>query len=189
MRIAKNCEFCDVLFEANKKARKFCSISCSTKRQYRDNPDYGLQKGHKLRNGIAPWNKGKANPELSRRQKENNVSKRVEVRKKISEAKTKFYNEGGRPWNWNGGHSKNRKYQTVPWLSLIKQIYERDNWTCRGCGKRGGRLNAHYKLPWSNFPELAFDPSNIVTLCVSCHSRIHYLDNLAPFREVQEVSQ
>jgi len=187
--ITKNCEFCDKLFEANKKARKFCSISCSTKRQYRDNPNYGLQKGHKLRNGITPWNKGKSNPELSKRQTEDNVSRRPEVKRKMSRAKKIFYLNGGHPPNWKGGHSKNRKYQNVQWIKLRKWIYERDNYTCQRCWKQGGILHAHHIIPWSEAPELALEKDNIRTLCVMCHAKIHYPNQLAPLSKVQEVSQ
>ena len=191
VRIIKNCQFCHERFNVKRKAQRFCSISCSTKRQYKENPNYGFQKGHRFRfrNGLVPWNKGKPNPELSKRQKENNVSKRPEVRKKMSEARTRFYLNGGHPPNWRGGHSKNRKYQNKIWFELRKKIYERDDWTCQRCGKKGGLLNAHHIIPWSEDPELALEKDNIITLCVPCHTKIHYPNNLAPLSKGQEVSQ
>ena len=56
------------------------------------------------------------------------------------------------------------------------QVYERDNWTCQTCGKRGSiTLNAHHIIPFAQllkteFEYLIFDVSNGVTLCEECHN-------------------
>lgn len=138
----------------------------------------GLNCGRKK--GCIPWNKGKPNPELSKRQKENNISKRSEVKIKMRKARL-----GVRPWNWNGGHSKNRKYVQDKWKQLIKEIYKRDNWICFDCNKQSGRLNVHHLKPWCKYPELAFDKNNLITLCVSCHAKRHNKEGR--FCETQEV--
>jgi hypothetical protein len=46
---------------------------------------------------------------------------------------------------------------------------------CEVCGKpkwrtTGIRINAHHIWPWAEHPELRYDVSNGVTLCVSCHT-------------------
>jgi HNH endonuclease len=48
-------------------------------------------------------------------------------------------------------------------------IFERDDYTCQKCRKRGGRLNADHIRPVLFFPELALDLDNGRTLCLECH--------------------
>lgn len=48
-------------------------------------------------------------------------------------------------------------------------IYERDDYTCQCCGKRGGKLNAHHINQFSDYPEIRYDVNNGITLCVECH--------------------
>jgi|SRR3990167_5458601 len=123
------------------------------------------------------WNKGKKNPELSKRQKENNVSKRPEVREKMKKAKIEYYKNGGHPPNYIDGSSRNRKYRLKEWIEIAKKIYERDHYTCQICNKKGELLNAHHIIPWAGNPNLIFDLNNLITLCVPCHSRIHFILN------------
>lgn len=53
-----------------------------------------------------------------------------------------------------------------------RAVYERDDYTCQHCGKRGGRLNAHHIKAWATHPELRYEISNGLTLCVDCHRLI-----------------
>jgi 5-methylcytosine-specific restriction endonuclease McrA len=83
---------------------------------------------------------------------------------------------GDRHWNWKGGVSSEtqKKQVSAEYRSWRRAVYERDNWTCRKCRrKRGIRINAHHIWPWAEHPELRYDVSNGVTLCVSCHTREH----------------
>lgn len=112
----------------------------------------------------------------------------------MSEAKKKYYSRGNHPWNYKGGHSKNRKYCQKEWFKIIKRVYKRDNYTCQICNKHGGQLNAHHIIPWSEDPKKAFDMENLITLCLSCHAKIHYYNTIGPInqkriRMAQEVSQ
>ena len=54
-----------------------------------------------------------------------------------------------------------------------KFVFERDDYTCQICGKRGGNLNAHHIKPFSVSTELRFDVSNGITLCKKCHIKLH----------------
>ena len=54
-----------------------------------------------------------------------------------------------------------------------KEIYERDNYTCRICNKRGYTLNAHHLDSWHSCKERRFDIENGVTLCKNCHRDFH----------------
>ncbi|MGB4594689.1 MAG: DEAD/DEAH box helicase [Anaerolineaceae bacterium] len=70
-------------------------------------------------------------------------------------------------WNADPNH-----YGTN-WPKLREKILLRDSYTCRGCGARPepGTLHVHHIQPFRSFLDktLADSPSNLVTLCPSCH--------------------
>lgn len=51
----------------------------------------------------------------------------------------------------------------------IRKVFERDDYTCQCCGKRGGNLNAHHLYNFSEYPNLRYDISNGITFCRECH--------------------
>jgi len=54
------------------------------------------------------------------------------------------------------------------------QIFERDNYTCEYCGKRGkGMLNAHHLDGYNWCKDKRFDVKNGTTLCRECHNKFH----------------
>lgn len=73
--------------------------------------------------------------------------------------------------NWKGGVSTiNEKIRGSKEYRLWRQsVFERDNYTCIWCYKRGGELNADHIKPFALFPELRFAIDNGRTLCVPCH--------------------
>ena len=60
---------------------------------------------------------------------------------------------------------------SAPWDRLRRRCLDRDNWRCQQCGKYGH--HAHHRIPVHERPDLEDDPSNIVTLCRSCHEAHH----------------
>lgn len=50
-------------------------------------------------------------------------------------------------------------------------VYKRDKYVCQGCGKRGGKLNAHHIKPYKKYPELRYNLKNGITLCIDCHKK------------------
>ena len=116
----------------------------------------------------SSWNKGLKMPE---RVGINNVSSRIEVRKKISESK-----KGDKNPNWKGGIStqNNLIRRSLEMKLWKKSVFERDNYTCIWCGAKNGLgknvcLEADHIKPFALYPELRFAIDNGRTLCKKCH--------------------
>jgi hypothetical protein len=102
----------------------------------------------------------------------------LETRKKLSIAHTgkpQYNRRGVNSPLWKGGiTAKNSSERKVIMNSLEykiwrKSVFERDDYTCIWCKKRGGELNADHIKPFAYYPELRFAIDNGRTLCVSCH--------------------
>ena len=85
---------------------------------------------------------------------------------------------GKNHWHWMGGitpeSEKIRK--SIEYRIWREAVFQRDNWTCQDCGKRGTYLHAHHIKPFARFPELRLALDNGRTLCIKCHDkkRIYY---------------
>ena len=75
---------------------------------------------------------------------------------------TKEEREENKNRNYN---PKNRKWK--------KKVYERDNYTCQVCHRRGGAIEAHHIYSWHSHKKLRFVTSNGITLCKNCHKEFH----------------
>lgn len=75
--------------------------------------------------------------------------------------------------NWRGGVSeKNHLIRTSTEMKLWrKAVFERDNYTCVKCGKRGGDLEADHIKQFAYYPDLRFAIDNGQTLCKTCHKK------------------
>jgi len=93
--------------------------------------------------------------------------------------KTMFTSEsvsGPKSNHWMGGISKLHKTErqldmlTTEYKKWRKAVFERDNYTCQICEKRGnGVLQADHIKPYRLYPELRYELFNGRTLCVQCH--------------------
>lgn len=92
--------------------------------------------------GNIPWNKGIE--WIERRGKNNNM--------------------------WKGGVSRG-KHMGTEYNIWRKSIFERDDYTCQECRNRGCYLEAHHIKSWANFPELRYEISNGIVLCLECHKQ------------------
>lgn len=74
---------------------------------------------------------------------------------------------------WRGGSlpEGQRPRKTPRYKAWRAAVYDRDDFTCQDCGRRGGRLHAHHIKAWAEFPELRFEVENGQTLCVECHKK------------------
>jgi len=81
--------------------------------------------------------------------------------------------KGPKHYNWKGGKSKGYKtgYYSKEYKDWRKAVFERDNYICQKCRKRGNYLNAHHVLSFAKYPALRFEISNGQTLCQVCHKK------------------
>lgn len=73
------------------------------------------------------------------------------------------------------------KLKDPRWQKKRLEILQRDNFTCRSCGRDDEQLHVHHmvydadKLPWD------YDNDDLVTLCNDCHKAWHQIyDNINP---------
>lgn len=120
-----------------------------------------------------------------------NVSKRPEIKRKISRSKQGQtpYNKGKKSpetsgtknGNWKGGVTpENLKIRTSVEYNLWRDsVYHRDYWTCQDCGKHCGKdIVAHHIKSFADYPELRTSIENGVTLCRKCHGLRHRKEKL-----------
>lgn len=66
--------------------------------------------------------------------------------------------------------------KTAGYAEWRKSVFIRDNYTCRHCGVRGGKLNAHHIKRYRNCVEGRTDIENGITLCEKCHRELHRME-------------
>jgi len=69
------------------------------------------------------------------------------------------------------------------WDRRRRLVYERDDYTCRNCGRSGGpvgdvELHCHHIVPKGRGG--AHHTENLVTLCEDCHRAVHNRGAVAP---------
>lgn len=124
--------------------------------------------------GNIPWNKG--------------IPCSEETKMKISKAKEGKFKGVNSP-HWNGGiTSKNGlirgSAETNKWR---EQIHKRDNYTCQLCYYRGGELNVHHIKSFADYPELRFNVNNGITLCKTCHQKVHKIRGRITITPIKDI--
>ena len=74
-------------------------------------------------------------------------------------------------------------YTSAAWLRKKEKILRRDKYLCIDCKRFGKKTPAelvHHIQPYEEFPELALDEKNLVSLCGACHSKRHPEKGKAP---------
>ena len=138
-----------------------------------------ISEAHKKRGTIPPGTKGKhyvMDEAWKKKISESLKGKRAPwYGKKLTKEhieKIKTFKPGNVPWNKGLGtvSSENEKArktkQARDWRTAV---FERDDYTCVWCGKRGGRLNADHIKQFAYYPELRYELGNGRTLCIGCH--------------------
>lgn len=85
--------------------------------------------------------------------------------------------KGKAHWNWKGGitpglHKLRNSPEYITWRN---EVYKRDRWTCQECKVKcsSKTIVAHHHKSFSSFPKLRYTVSNGITLCRSCHKKVH----------------
>lgn len=72
-------------------------------------------------------------------------------------------------------------YRCKEWREKRLDILERDNDECQRCKEQGkvatekdGKyLEVHHIKELEEYPELAFEDDNLITVCTACHNYLH----------------
>ena len=79
-------------------------------------------------------------------------------------------------WNQNRTDEERSVARMYPeYYEWRTSVFERDNYTCQKCGKKGEELRAHHIYGYANNEEMRLDLSNGVTLCKKHHDELHDL--------------
>lgn len=179
------CLKCGIEFETEKACKsrqpKYCSRSCYFKVE--KTPET-RQKQSEQKKGKDPWNKGvkmwegKEHPRGTLGMVGIGKGRKIteETREKLIKSHTGLkyeLNSGEKHWNWkNGATPKNEAIRkSAEYKKWRTAVFERDNYTCVKCGKRGTTIHADHIKPLALFNELSLDIDNGRTLCVSCHKQ------------------
>lgn len=118
-----------------------------------------LKHDKQFKKGIEPWNKGQ------------------HIENKGTYKKGHLGLKGEKNPNWNGGPKKIQEFRrTNEYNEWRKNVFERDNFTCRKCNVKGGKLIAdHHPFGFSKYPEKMYDIDNGRTLCEKCNYVVTYI--------------
>jgi hypothetical protein len=156
------------------KIRKYCSYKCKHIGQRSIivwNKGKKLDKEHAMKCGSAMRGKKhtkatKLKMRLAHLGKKNSLTHS----KNISEAKKKLVKNGLH--NWGDGTKTPQRlaiYNSREYINWRTAVFIRDNFSCRECSQKGGKLQADHIKPFAYFPELRFVVDNGRTLCEPCH--------------------
>jgi 5-methylcytosine-specific restriction endonuclease McrA len=192
-----NCLQCSTPFKAiksniEKGKAKYCSQKCAGlfRASSLKRPNKECKECHVTYYPSHTYNKGfcsKKCADVSRRgiPTGRRITYTDELRRKISDSqKQRFkiippYNRGVKlpqrsgvnHHNWQGGITNiNRAIRnSLEYKQWRKTVFERDDYTCQFCHKKGGILHADHIKPFAIYPDLRLDTSNGRTLCAPCH--------------------
>lgn len=81
---------------------------------------------------------------------------------------------GSKSHLWQGGKTAKslKRRNCLPYKNWRKSVFVRDDYTCKMCNQKGGKLAAHHIKTVKDYPELIYEKTNGITLCWSCHFSI-----------------
>lgn len=158
-RVTKTCPTCKNIFEVTITNDKiYCSKSCANNSVIR-NEKIGkrqkeLQQEPAFRERFLSW-----------------IKERTASQKWRDSA---HFQKGDKHPAYKGNASERESamggYKYKKWRT---DVFKRDNYTCQDCGNKGGYLHAHHLKEWAKYPELRYEITNGITLCIQCHKERH----------------
>ena len=61
------------------------------------------------------------------------------------------------------------KLRDPRWQKKRLEVFERDEWTCRGCGECDKTLNVHHRYYLSGIEPWEYEIESLITYCNECH--------------------
>ena len=126
--------------------------------------------------------------------KQSDSQKIAQNRPEVKTAKSAAVSGSNHP-NWMGGISK------LPYAfefdnKLKEQIRERDNYTCQKCNTPQAECKKRLPVHHIDYNKKNSDPVNLITLCVSCNSKVNknrkhwtaYFQAMVIKRDVENLS-
>jgi len=153
--------------------RKFCSVKCSSEgKRYPKHPKRPSGLKYNIKAVNRAWFKKGSSGFKGKHTEESKEKMRVAHLGQVPWCKGKRspHATGERHWNWKEGiTAKGKIERNVFRKRSQKLIFERDDYTCQVCCKRGGNLQVDHIKSWKDYPDLRFDINNCRTLCAKCH--------------------
>ena len=104
-----------------------------------------------------------------------------ETKDKIAQKlKGRFRGDLNPQWKKDATHHwRKTLYARFEYKEWRKQVFARDNYTCRACLKHSnGDIQAHHILPVEDYPMFVLAPNNGITLCKRCHRSVKGKESL-----------
>jgi len=153
------CSYCEKTFYVSPSSLgKFCSRKCS-------------DKG---RDSIGYWLGKTRNKETNEKISKTLTGRKVKWSKKqLKQFRKKVSGENNHSWKGGKCITGQGLRRTRVYAKWRISIFERDNYTCQVCGKKGSKLEVHHILSFSDYPKLRLDRNNGQTLCKKpCHFQL-----------------
>ena len=178
------CEICGKEFNTNNKKQKCCSVECMGKWRSlnlvgENSPLYNRVKyncdycGKEIEINKYKYNNNK-NHFCSRECLNKWKSENIRGENHPCYGREGLKGENNPNYNPNKTQEKRELERQYPeYNDWRKEVFERDNYTCQCCGKKGGNLNAHHIYGYAEYKDLRTDVDNGVILCEDCHKRYH----------------
>jgi len=149
-------------------------------------PATGRISSTRFKKGQKPWNKGTKGVS-----KPNNTSFKpghvmpngAGFQKGIPSTGITF-KKGNIPWNKYKVDGRN----SLEYKAYIKKALERDLYKCKQCASTHV-LHVHHIKNWEEYPNLRFDINNVITLCKSCHMKLHKNGHLVSHKTRNKISE
>lgn len=173
MPIIKKCEFCSKEFSvipARESVAKYCSRPCMHEAMRQRSPEQhprwkGGERSKTCQhcNTVFEWNG----------QPYQTWEKQKFCSKQCADKGGLRYHGEDHP-NWK--EETRRKQRRGKHGSWSRAVISRDNATCQMCGATE-QLQAHHICSYADYPDKRWDVSNGLTVCFSCHLKIHSAAN------------